>query len=95
MLERFRAAMLRVEGLPVETLSVPENGQLLQASRLSDHSPFWDAGFAALMVTDTSFLRNPHYHLASDTPETLDFEFLERVTQGTVLAVCDILQNGL
>ena len=64
--------MRQVEGLPVETLAVPGNGETLQATRLSDHSPFWDAGFSALMITDTSFMRNPHYHQPSDTPETLD-----------------------
>jgi hypothetical protein len=40
--------------------------------RLSDHSPFWDAGYNAVLVTDTSFLRNPNYHKPSDTIETLD-----------------------
>ncbi len=95
LIERFRAAMKRVAGLPVETLAVPENGIYLQATRLSDHSPFWDAGYPALMITDTSFLRNPHYHLPGDRPETLDFEFLRRVAQGTLYAVVDILSNGL
>ncbi|MCA9117260.1 MAG: M28 family peptidase [Planctomycetaceae bacterium] len=64
----FAAGLDQIPGLPVETLAVPQNGELLQATRLSDHSPFWDAGYPALMVTDTSFLRNPHYHTASDTP---------------------------
>ncbi len=35
------------------------------------------------MITDTAFLRNPHYHQASDTLETLDLPFLARVTQAT------------
>jgi Zn-dependent M28 family amino/carboxypeptidase len=50
--------------------------------RLSDHSPFWDAGYNAAMVTDTSFLRNPHYHQMSDTIDTLDLLFLVNVTEG-------------
>jgi hypothetical protein len=32
------------------------------------------------MVTDTAFLRNPHYHRDSDRLETLDFDFMVRVT---------------
>jgi len=28
-----------------------------------------------MMVTDTAFLRNPHYHQASDRIETLDLDF--------------------
>lgn len=86
-----RAGAVQVAGLPVETLQVPENGTLLQATRLSDHSPFWDAGYPAVMITDTSFLRNPHYHQASDTIETLDFEFLHLVTEGTLLALRNLL----
>jgi hypothetical protein len=36
------------------------------------------------MITDTSFLRNPHYHLASDTPETLDYERMASVAIGVM-----------
>ena len=95
LIELFRTGMDRVDGLPVETLAVPSNGDYLQATRLSDHSPFWDAGYPALMITDTSFLRNPHYHRPSDTPETLDFGFLRRVTEGCVEAVRHVLSAGL
>lgn len=91
LIEQFRIGMTRVPGLPVETLQVPDNGNLLQATRLSDHSPFWDAGYPALMITDTAFLRNPHYHQRTDTPETLDYDFLERVTQGCLEAVRHLL----
>ena len=45
---------------------------VLPPTRLSDHSPFWDAGYPALMITDTSFLRNPHYHEPTDTIDTLN-----------------------
>lgn len=95
LLSRFRSGLSSIPGLPVETLSVPDNGNPLQASRLSDHSPFWDAGFPALMITDTAFLRNPHYHQATDTVETLNFEFLRKVTEGCLSAVIELLQNGL
>jgi hypothetical protein len=47
----------------------------------SDHAPFWEAGTTSLMWTDTSEFRNPHYHRASDTPDTLDYDFLANVTQ--------------
>ena len=50
--------------------------------RLSDHSPFWNQGYRALMVTDTSFMRNPNYHQMSDTVKTLDLPFFCRVVEG-------------
>jgi Zn-dependent M28 family amino/carboxypeptidase len=95
LLSRFATGLRGVGGLPVETLLVPDRGETLTAVRLSDHSPFWDAGFAALMVTDTSFLRNPHYHRPSDVPDTLDYEFLGRVTRGVVAALRDIALHGI
>ncbi len=49
--------------------------------RRSDHAPFWKTGIPALMWTDTSEFRNPHYHKKSDTPNTLDYAFLRSVTQ--------------
>jgi hypothetical protein len=47
----------------------------------SDHAPFWQAGIPAIMWTDTSEFRNPHYHLATDTPDTLDYDFMGEVTR--------------
>ena len=47
----------------------------------SDHKPFWEAGIASIMWTDTSEFRNPHYHLASDKPGTLDYDFMADVTR--------------
>jgi Zn-dependent M28 family amino/carboxypeptidase len=95
LIDRFRDGLRRVKELPVETLQVSDNGNQLQATRLSDHSPFWDAGYAALMITDTSFLRNPFYHTPGDTLETLDYEFLRRVAEGCVHAVRDVVSAGL
>jgi hypothetical protein len=45
------------------------------------------------MITDTSFLRNPHYHQRSDTPQTLDYPFLAKVTAGVCEAVRGMLQS--
>jgi len=87
LLRQFTRPMQRVRGLPVETLTVLGNGFLLPAVRLSDHSPFWDLGYPALLVTDTSFFRNPHYHRPSDTLETLDLDFMAKVCEGVVAGV--------
>ena len=47
------------------------------------------------MITDTSFLRNPHYHKASDTPETLNRDFLHRVTEGTLIGLLETVLHGI
>ena len=65
-----------------KALLVPRAGHDVPDVRLSDHSPFWDRGYNALMVTDTSFLRNPNYHQMSDTIDTLDLPFFASVIEG-------------
>jgi hypothetical protein len=64
------------KNLPIVSLTVPFNGWVLPAVRLSDHASFWSNGYRAVMLTDTAFFRNPHYHLSSDTMETLDLDFM-------------------
>lgn len=80
-------AMKTIPGLPVEFIAVPGDGKVLYQTRLSDHSSFWDRGYQALMITDTSFFRNPHYHQKSDRPDMLDYPFLAKVTLGARAAV--------
>lgn len=53
----------------------------------SDHSSFWDVGYPAVMVTDTAPFRNPNYHTSKDTPDTIDYERLARVTAGLIAVV--------
>jgi Zn-dependent M28 family amino/carboxypeptidase len=67
--------------LPVVTLTVPLNGWPMPNVRLSDHASFWNLGYRAVMVTDTAFYRNPHYHLPSDTMQTLDFDFMAELVE--------------
>lgn len=48
----------------------------------SDHWSFWQSGYPAVMLTDTSFFRNPHYHQPTDTPNTLDYDRTAPVIDG-------------
>lgn len=78
---------IRQVGVPCEWLPAGQRGHVVRQTRLSDHASFWDQGYKALMVTDTSFMRNPHYHQASDRIETLDLDFLTGVCQGLALGI--------
>jgi Zn-dependent M28 family amino/carboxypeptidase len=71
--------------LPVVKLTVPFNGWIMPAVRLSDHASFWDQGFKAVMLTDSAFFRNPYYHTAADTMDKLDFEFMAEVVESLVI----------
>ena len=78
--------------LPVTGLQVvPGAERVFPVLARSDHVPFWHQSIPALMWTDTAEFRNPHYHLPSDTPETLDYKFLHRVT---TLLTATILQQA-
>jgi Zn-dependent M28 family amino/carboxypeptidase len=68
----------------VQVITFPEAAGL---AGLSDHRNYWKFGFPAVMINDTSFLRNPNYHEKSDTIETLDFEKMAAVVDATVNAV--------
>ncbi len=61
----------------------------------SDHRSFWRRGYRAVMVTDTAFYRNPHYHTAGDTPETLNYPKLAAVTEGLARATATLAQQPL
>lgn len=87
LLRTFRQGFKRNVRLPLFSIALPET---VQEIRRSDNSSFWDQGYPALMLTDTSFLRNPHYHLASDTPDTLDYPRMAQVVTGVLGGVCAV-----
>jgi hypothetical protein len=41
---------------------------------MSDQRSYWEFGIPALMINDTSFIRNDNYHQASDDIDTLSFD---------------------
>ncbi len=48
---------------------------------------FKACGYPALMIADTSWFRNPHYHQSTDTIETLNLDFMARVAEGVARSV--------
>ena len=77
-------------GTNCQWLPVPNRGLIVPDTRRSDHAPFWDRGYNAIMVTDTANMRNPNYHQNTDTIETLDLQFLTGVCQGLLAGIKDI-----
>ncbi|HET6466578.1 MAG TPA: M20/M25/M40 family metallo-hydrolase [Nitrospiria bacterium] len=73
-----------VSDLPLVSLIVPNAGHGFPDTRRSDHAPFWDSGYPALMLTDTANFRNPWYHRPGDRLETLDLPFMTKVTKAIV-----------
>ncbi|MGQ9920416.1 MAG: M28 family peptidase [Desulfobacca sp.] len=82
LLTALDQALRRGCHLPTAAIAIPLGGYLLPESRLSDHANFWDQGYPAVMLTDTAFLRNPHYHGPGDVMATLDFDAMVELTLG-------------
>jgi hypothetical protein len=88
-----RAADSYVPELAYGAGTVPGNGEEQPDVRRSDHAPFWDMGYQALMATDTANFRNPNYHQPTDTIDTLDFVFATNVTKAMLATTVDYLTH--
>ena len=82
-------AMRRGSALPVYSINAPT---FVPGIDWSDHLNYWKAGYTAVMITDTSLNRNPNYHTANDTADTLDYERMAMVVQGVYAAVVEFSQ---
>lgn len=85
-----RSARSAAPAMPTLALAVPGRGEALPDVRRSDHAAFWDEGYPAVMLTDTANFRNPHYHLPSDTLDTLDLGFIEAVSRTVAASVVEL-----
>lgn len=85
LVDRFAAAAGTYAPLPVlKTISA--------SMRSSDHAPFWDQGYSAVLCIEDSPLRNPYYHRVTDRLETLNMPFAESVARAAVAVVADLAQ---
>jgi hypothetical protein len=90
----FRPAALALSrpfGLPLEHVAT---FRFVPGVAWSDHRSFWRHGYRALMVTDTAFYRNPHYHRAGDTPDKLAYPQLAHVTEGLFRSLAVLARQG-
>ena len=84
VVRRIKKAMRTVPDLSVHSFNGPS---IIAGIDYSDHRNYWKAGYRAVMVTDTAFYRNDHYHTPLDLPDTLDYKRLSKVVQGVYAAV--------
>ncbi|GAB4256700.1 M28 family peptidase [Deferrisoma sp.] len=84
LVREVAAAFRAASALPVETLAA---GRFVPGIDFSDHRWFWAMGWPAVMVTDTAFYRNPHYHRPTDTPDTLHYGAMAELVEGVAEAV--------
>jgi Zn-dependent M28 family amino/carboxypeptidase len=78
-MRRFSSVFRQVSRFPLEQVAT---FSWIPGVAWSDHLSFWLEGYRAMMLTDTAFFRNPYYHAASDTPQTLDYRRMAAVSEG-------------
>ena len=54
---------------------------------MSDQRSYWEFDIPALMINDTSFIRNPNYHQPSDDIDTLNFDSMREVVNCAYKAI--------
>ncbi|QJX48458.1 M28 family peptidase [Hymenobacter taeanensis] len=70
---QFARLYKREAGLPVKRFKAPA---WLPGIDFSDHLNYWQFGYSAVLLTDTAFYRNKHYHEITDTLDRLDMRRL-------------------
>lgn len=73
------ATFRRHAQFPAEGAALPG---WLEGIGWSDHWSFWECRYPAIMITDTTLFRTPHYHQASETPDVIDYDRMARVVDG-------------
>jgi hypothetical protein len=63
--------------------------------RASDHSPFWDQGYAALLAIEDYPVKSPYYHKTTDVLATLDMDFATAVTKTALAVAAGLAQPSL
>jgi hypothetical protein len=77
-----KRAMRSAGAVPVVSFTAPRSAGLDG----SDQINYWDLRIPAVMITDTSFVRNPYYHTPGDTAATLDYKRMAGVVDGVLSA---------
>jgi len=85
---RVYQLMKQNSAIDVQIINFAEKNTL---ASLSDQRNYWLFGYPALMINDTSFIRNKNYHQMTDTIDTLNFEKMRDVVNAAYKAVVGIV----
>jgi Peptidase family M28 len=58
----------------------------------SDHAPFWDRGYSAVLAIEDVSVANPFYHQTTDTIDTLNFEFYTQAARASLATLAELAQ---
>jgi len=84
---RVKRAMQSASSLPVYSINAPAS---VEGIDWSDHSSYWNAGYPAVMITDTALNRNLKYHTPGDTHDRLDYHRMSLVMRAVYRSVLEV-----
>jgi Zn-dependent M28 family amino/carboxypeptidase len=79
LLETAARAFTARARVPLQAAAMPVG---VAGTGWSDHWSYWQAGYPAMMVTDTAPWRYPWYHTPNDTIDKIDFDRFADVVDG-------------
>lgn len=85
--KKFSQNFKEANQIKTETFGAPK---FVKGIDFSDHLNYWNFGYSALMITDTSFFRNKNYHEPTDTLETLDIARMTKVIDGIYMSLINL-----
>ena len=90
IVKNIKQLMQGATDLPVYSVNAPT---FVSGIDFSDHRNYWKYGYDAVMITDTAFYRNPHYHKPGDTADSLNYELMGKVVIQVFEAVKGLANN--
>lgn len=90
LVNKITSAFKKNSNFPIESLST---FKFIPGIDFSDHASFWKYGYKAVMITDTAFYRNPHYHSYTDLPHTLHYQDFAEVVKGLYHVILEMAEK--
>ncbi|MDM1763446.1 M28 family peptidase [Acinetobacter sichuanensis] len=84
--EKYCDSMKDLKRLDCQRLVAPS---FVKGIDFSDHMNYWNVEIPAIMITDTAFFRNKHYHTKDDTVEKLNVNKMTDVINGVVYSLLE------
>lgn len=77
--KKAKVLMQSASDVPVYSINAP---RFIPGIDFSDHLNYWNEAYPAIMITDTAFFRNKHYHTGGDVPQNLNYQKMADVLKG-------------
>lgn len=91
MTRKIKINLAKNTSMKVFSINAPT---ILPGIDFSDHRSYWHFGYPAVMITDTAFYRNHHYHQHTDTYDQLNYKKMASVASGIYRMVIQLAKDN-